>query len=84
MGVAATSMPRLRRGQLPTRQPGCTRFVPPAASSRTDVGSQPWPQHHIGRHAVPAVGVQHARARMYALRVAQVAQRGDRDRSIGP
>jgi len=53
--------------ELPTRQPGLyPGCVPLAASCRTDVGWQPWPQHHVGRRAVRAVGVENARARMYA------------------
>src|SRR5664279_4053893 len=54
-GVAATRMPRLRGCPAAhPNAPGCTRCVPPAASCRTDGGSQPWPQHHVGRRAVPA------------------------------
>ena len=52
-GVAASGNQKCRAfsvASCPPDSPGCTRFVPPAASCRTDVGSQPWPQHHVGRH----------------------------------
>src|SRR5664279_4154813 len=70
LGVAETRTPRLRgcRAAQPTA-PAVPGMCRPADSCRTDVGSQLWPQHHVGRHAVPAVGVEHARARMDALRV---------------
>src|SRR5664279_3537728 len=83
-GMAATRMPRVQGAQLPTRQPG---LFPVRAASRQLPDRRrvaAVPQHHVGRHArCRPSGLSMPRPRMYALRVAQVAQRGDCDRSSG-
>ena len=67
----------------PPDSPGYSQCVPPAASCRTDVGSQQCRSITLPGAGCRPSGLSMPRPRMYALRVAQVAQRGDCDRSSG-